>query len=276
MDDGKRKIWHEFMNACVFTPSEAPGFVTRYPDILSWRDGVGETALHHLAIEDYVEAVRLLIHLGADVNTQCDFGDTPLASAAMLGHANMCCLLLTHHASAETCNVNVEAPLHYAARNAKCVDALRVLLESGANGNIRDDFGKTPLHEAAGRGNLLGAKTLIAFGVDVNARSTWDGPPILCVEGVNAMALVKLLLEHGADLHVTNEGGDTLLHHAAFHGLQDVVRFCLDNGFDPDARNEDGQTPADEAKRGAKHRARYEAGEFRELFDGFSDEELGL
>lgn len=256
MDDKQRKVWHEFMHACVHTPEKAPEYLQRYPDILCWRSGVGETVLHHLAVEDYVEAVRLLIGLGAAVNTTCDFGDTPLASAALLGNEEICRLLLEHHANAETFNVNDEAPLHYAARYARSVKALRALLESGAQVDICDDFGSTPLHEAANWGNLPGAGTLLAFGANVKAQSTMYGPPILAVQGEDALALVELFLAHGADLRATNEEGNTLLHHASYHGLHDVVSFCLKAGLDPHAKNNDGDTPESEARRGAENRAR--------------------
>ena len=61
-------------------------------------------------------------------------------------------------------------------RNA---DAVRWLLELGANVNVEDHDGITPLHKAAQAGDLDVVDTLIAAGANVNARERkWHGTPL--------------------------------------------------------------------------------------------------
>lgn len=52
-----------------------------------------------------------------------------------------------------------------------------------------------------------------------------------CFEG--RLDIVKLLMHHGADLHLANEFNNTCLMIASFKGHLDVVRFLLNEGADP-------------------------------------------
>ena len=49
----------------------------------------------------------------------------------------------------------------------------------------------------------------------------------------------------GADINGRNKDGNTALHLAAFFGRADVAKLLLENGANPQARNNDGETPVD-------------------------------
>jgi uncharacterized protein len=51
--------------------------------------------------------------------------------------------------------------------------AMRLLLEHGANPNVTDKDGLTPLIHAAGRGRLPLVQTLLAYGADVNTKGAY-------------------------------------------------------------------------------------------------------
>ena len=55
--------------------------------------------------------------------------------------------------------------------------------------------------------------------------------------------LVRTCLDAGADPNARNEDGDTPLHIAAWNGQTEAIAALLDAGADPNARNEDGDTP---------------------------------
>jgi ankyrin repeat protein len=57
------------------------------------------------------------------------------------------------------------------------------------------------------------------------------------------LAVVKLLLQRGADVRVMNQFGDTSLHEAGRWGHLDVVRLLLDNQADMSMTNQHGWTP---------------------------------
>lgn len=62
-------------------------------------------------------------------------------------------------------------------------------------------------------------------------------------EEEKALAVVKRLLEFGADINEANEVGWTALHAAAFLGADKIVKYLVDNGAVVDAQNGCGLTP---------------------------------
>jgi len=59
---------------------------------------------------------------------------------------------------------------------------------------------------------------------------------------------VRILLAAGANPNVRSEANYTTLHKAAVHGNLDVVRMLLDHGADVHAVRDGGHTPMDDAK----------------------------
>ncbi len=77
--------WHplliKLMQFAVRNPKLARKLVKDHPEALKLRNGIGETALHYLAVENYADAVQLLIDLGADAYVGNYFGATALQEA---------------------------------------------------------------------------------------------------------------------------------------------------------------------------------------------------
>ena len=75
----------KLMQFAVRDPKLARKHVKTHPGVLNLRTGIGETALHYLAVENYADAVQLLIDLGADVNAKNDFGASAIEEATLVG-----------------------------------------------------------------------------------------------------------------------------------------------------------------------------------------------
>ncbi len=77
--------WHplltKLMRFAVYDPKLAQKLVREHPYVLELRTGIGETALHYLTVENYADAVQLLIDLGAEVNVKNEFGNSALKEA---------------------------------------------------------------------------------------------------------------------------------------------------------------------------------------------------
>lgn len=91
------------------------------------------------------------------------------------------------------------------------VDKTKAMLACGANINSVDEEGYYPIHLAATSGTREMIELLLANGARVNERSTITGdtPLHLAVVYNKDVAVVKTLLEHGADRKQINTAGKT-------------------------------------------------------------------
>ena len=123
------------------------------------------------------------------------------------------------------------------------------LLTEGANPDLRDGTGQTPLMNAAAhrapRGEELG-RILIAGGGDVNARDPKGETALMkvpcAVKDRGDYGLFELLLDSGADIHAQDERGCTALMHAANRGSSGSVKILIQHGANLNIRNTEGKT----------------------------------
>jgi len=71
-------------------------------------------------------------------------------------------------------------PLHLAAGMGQ-VDVARMLVERGADMSAQDEHGRTPLHLAASRGRVDVARMLVERGADVSAQDEHGSTPLQLV-----------------------------------------------------------------------------------------------
>ncbi len=126
------------------------------------------------------------------------------------------------------------------------LDAVRALLEQGADANEAQGDGMTALHWAARHADAEMAGLLITAGANVEAGTRIGRYTPLHLAGrAGGAAVVEALLAAGADVHArTTNSGVTPLHLAAESGSSDAIRVLADAGADLDAREgEWQQTP---------------------------------
>ena len=86
--------------------------------------------------------------------------------------------------------------IHEAARDGN-TEAVKQHLEAGADVNVKDNIGLTPLHMAAGDGRKEVAELLIAKGAEVNAKNKDGKTPLDWAIDFKHTELADLLRKHG-------------------------------------------------------------------------------
>jgi ankyrin repeat protein len=108
------------------------------------------------------------------------------------------------------------------------------LLKDGADPNETGPLGTTPLMWAVP--DLEKVRILLAHGANVNSKSETDRTALLVASSYpGTVSLLKLLLDHDADLHAQDKAGATALSLAVRSADIDVVRFLVERGLDPNA-----------------------------------------
>jgi uncharacterized protein len=143
----------------------------------------GTTALMLAAENNQPEIVKLLIGRGADPNKQDNNGWTAVLKAAYQGNSK-CIEILASHSKLELDRALLVATL------MERKDAVKALLDNGAEVDCRASDGRTPLILAAGKGNK---------------------------------DIVQLLLQDGADASLTDQAGHTAQAVAAEKGFSDIA-----------------------------------------------------
>ena len=124
------------------------------------------------------------------------------------------------------------------------VDSARVLLNAGADINVRNIDGATPLHFLSGHElcNEPAAQEFVQHVIATHAQL--DGmSPLHLAAVVGDADLLKYVAECGADLNVKDKDGFAAIHLGALHGQAEVVRALLRRGAAVDPENQRGQIP---------------------------------
>jgi len=251
----------------------------------------GQTALMLVARTGALDAAQLLLDHGATIDAREGWGgQTALMWASARRHPRMMERLIEHgadidarssrrdyqrHVQAEGRPKNLDTggftPLLYAARE-NCIACVDVLLANGADIDLPDPDGVSPLHVAIMNANWDLAKQMIEVGADVNQWDIYGEAPLFTSLGnytringgrasidplneTEGLDIVHMLLDHGANPNMqlffkpsnvrgsTNTRGSTPLIRAATNGDQEMVELLLEYGADPTIYMADRQTP---------------------------------
>ncbi|MCK4786554.1 MAG: ankyrin repeat domain-containing protein [Desulfobacteraceae bacterium] len=93
------------------------------------------------------------------------------------------------------------------------------------------------LHFMVMRRAKPGVEVLLDLGADIELRTDEGDTPLLVATVMNNEELTKFLLEKGANANVKNEKGDTPLHIALTNDHENIAQILLDHGADLDVRN---------------------------------------
>jgi ankyrin repeat protein len=232
----------------------------------------GATPLMYAALYGDAAAVRQLIDTGANVNASNEVGATALMWA--IDDPDKTLLLLEHGADPNATSAENQTPLTIALASKAPAAVVNLLLDHGANVDVKSYRGRNPFVAAGGDEALL--QTLLRHGVGVTRLSS--GLPLaldagceacvqLLIKSVSTPALnsglfratgdkdartLKILLDRGADAKFAEDGlGITTLMYAAISEGAPVekVKALIERGAEVNAKTADGTTAIDFASR---------------------------
>jgi ankyrin repeat protein len=147
-----------------------------------------------------------------------------------------------------------QTPLMFAAAFGS-LEAMKLLISSGADAKAESEAGVTALHWCTG--DVAKVRLLLDLGAEVNKASRLGRTPMLVAAGTyGTLDTVKLLLQKGADVNVTDSDGFTPLNAAANVDNAAVAKLLIEKGASLSAKSSIGQVGT--ALMGAAHNGNLE------------------
>jgi ankyrin repeat protein len=139
-----------------------------------------------------------------------------------------------------------DAALHYSAERNN-PDLARMLIEHGADLNLPNNYGRTPLHLAVMYQSTSVAEVLLDAGAEVETKDQWGETPLN--QASNTVHILStILVESGAILPVKRSSLNALLEQAVMYGNEKAVRRLVTAGAEIWRKSAYGNTPFTLAK----------------------------
>ncbi|XP_049764441.1 serine/threonine-protein phosphatase 6 regulatory ankyrin repeat subunit B-like isoform X4 [Schistocerca cancellata] len=208
-------------------------------------DHNGRTPLHYATKRGDSKHVKILLNAGANVNAMDVNGATPLLITDKCHFIQIIKLLVGAGANVNLKGVHGCSPLQKAVDNRN-FEALEVLLDAGADPNIVDECGVSLLNIVSSRpANTKDvpkfAERLLQAGANVNLKDHNGITPLHCAAKTGNCKLIKILLSAGADVNSMDVNGATPLLMTSKHCYTQAAQLLLDAGANLTASDKDGQ-----------------------------------
>ncbi|XP_076341142.1 rabankyrin-5-like [Tachypleus tridentatus] len=109
---------------------------------------------------------------------------------------------------------------------------------------MKDHRGETALHRAAGAKNQhhRPLEILVKAGADLDVQNDLGLTPLMCAVDTGSTEVARVLIDFGTDTNLSDRNGQTSLHYAAYKNLPDIVKYLLHHGCDVNALDINGDS----------------------------------
>jgi len=198
---------------------------------------------------------KRLVEKGAHVNCVIDNSISPLLAATANGHIQVVQYLLNLPETTDKEVANEDAnvtPLFYACFKGHLTIADK-LLQAGANPNVKNIVGEGLLHLAAFDQSgyllkLLSEKTPQLIKGAIDWKTDTGLTPLHYASQEGCLEVIRVLLENGAQIDVTDEYGKTPLFYACQFGQRLAAKKLLTHRANKTIKDEKGRLPIDIAQ----------------------------
>jgi ankyrin repeat protein len=169
---------------------------------INTQDSEGRTAAMIATYNNDVETAKILIEAGADVNIQDNIKNNPFLYAGAEGY----------------------------------IEILKLTIEAGADPALTNRYGGSALIPASEHGYVDVIEELLTnTDIDINHVNDLGWTALLEAIILNdgnekQQQTVKLLIDHGADVNISDQNNVTPLQHARDNGFKEIEQFLLKAG----------------------------------------------
>ena len=201
-----------------------------------------DTYLYDAASYDCIDIVGSLLDAGADPNWEGEYAKTALDMAIF--HGNLATVRMVLKSSGQT-NEVMNIPWMQANR------LMRAVIdgdEAGVGGILKKwpitekfaPYLNMALWKAASLNQKTSIRLLLAKGADMDSQFRGDPvlfaaatlPPACSLPDERKFPFVQFILRQGANPHLIDETGQTLLHRATYFNKSELARIVLEGGAD--------------------------------------------
>ncbi len=256
----KKSLGGAFFLACLDGQVETARFLAQHGVNINIKNGEGETPLSCAAERGDIKIVELLIELGSDIHKS---GEYALRAAAKNGHTQVIELLLKHGVEVQHIDGYADSPL-LCAIEGRQLAVVKMLLQAGAHASdetedmsavesaiwdMNPEIVKVLVEHGAAvddnDSNLNELLTVIIKGdserltallktkaelINAIPRTGSHYTPLMFACLLGEMAIVKILISAGADIHQKDSNGCNALAYAAAIGNEPLIALLITQG----------------------------------------------
>lgn len=192
--------------------------------------------VHCALFKNNIEAIKLFINAGANINSRDDHGNTPLIYAVKKENIEIVKYLIASGANVNIENNLKETPIFYALQPSR-TEILKLLIKAKANLNHQNEDGFTPLHKATEYDLDYIVELLIKKGANPDIKSKLGLTPLHLAALDEFCDVAYTLLWYGANTDIQDYEGDTPLHIAHDNCSEITIQHLLDFESDITIKN---------------------------------------
>ncbi|XP_067653717.1 ankyrin repeat, PH and SEC7 domain containing protein secG-like [Haliotis asinina] len=213
------------------------------------RGNESRTPLMEAAFWGESDVVKLLVDRGANMSLVDKFGNNVIHHACIGGDLETVKLILSQNVMYINSRGNESrTPLMEAAWRGQS-NVVKLLVDRGANLSLVDEYSYNVLHFACMGGDLETVQLILSQNVtDINIRGNGSRTPLMEAAFWGESDVVKLLMDRGANMSLVDKFGNNVLHHACIGGDLETVKLILSqNVMYINSRGNESRTPLMEA-----------------------------
>lgn len=194
--------------------------------------------LHEAINNQQLDVAEFLLTHGANANFPNSSGKTPLHVAAEIGSHAAADILLRCNGHVNKRDYLLQTPVFLAARSGRSV--LLTLIKNGADINLPDQKGRTPLHVSLENGHLFVMKILMEYNAEVNLMDKDGKTPLHLASNMGNYEASSILLKANAKVNAVDGNCCTPLHYCT---KSVVLKLLIQNGASVNSKDVNGNTP---------------------------------